>query len=889
MKPSSKLLIACLALLTASLSPLYGTSGSLSVKNLKAEYRINPTGLETPSPRLSWELVSNQQDCRQLAYQIRSSSDKNGLADARRVLWNSGMVESQKSVHVLYEGPSPKSGDRVWWQVRVRDNQGNESEWSEAAFFEMGLLKPDDWRALWIEEINAAASDTALPAPMFRKEFRVRDRVASARLYITAHGLYHAELDGQVVTSDLFNPGWTSYRKRLQYQVYDLTDRLTPGTHALGVMLGEGWYLGSFGWTNNRNFFGDKMGLLAQLVIEYENGRREYVVTDPSWKASFGPVIKSDIYNGELYDARLEKQGWSQAGFDDRLWKPVKTASYPKEILVSQEGPPVRRIEELVPVQIFTAPNGDTLVDMGQNMVGRIRLRVSGEAGTRVTLRHAEVLDQQGNLYTANLRTAKQQVEYILKGSETEVYEPLFTFQGFRYVSVSGYPGKLTPESLTGIVIHSDMEPAGSFECSEPMLNQLQRNIVWGLKGNFLDVPTDCPQRDERMGWTGDAQVFAPTACFNMDAATFYTKWLRDVSADQHENGAVPHVIPDVIGGGAATGWADAAVIVPWILYQTYGDTRILEEQYESMKAWVQYMQKQAGERHLWTTGNHFGDWLAFASTRSDYTGATTDKDFLATAYFAHSAGLLSKTAKVLGKEEDAREFSELRERVKQAFQQEFMTPNGRLSPNTQTAYVVALTFGLLPESLESAAAKRLADDVNHFGHITTGFLGAADINPTLSAYGYWDEAYKLLLRTAYPSWLYPITKGATTIWERWDGIKPDGSFQDVGMNSFNHYAYGAVGNWMYRNIAGIQHDPEHPGYSHFFIRPRPGGGVDWARATHKTMYGEIRSSWILENSTLKMEVTVPANTSATIFIPKEGSFEIRKVGSGSYTFIGTM
>jgi len=857
------------------------------VCRLRVEYAVHPMGIDVLQPRLSWEIISTVNNTRQIAWEIRCAGSAKNLTQPSKRLWDSKKQLSSQSNQIIYGGPPLHSRQRVYWQVRIWDNHNRVSAWSTPSWWEMGLLSPDDWKAQWIETAQPVSKNHPLPSPYLRKDFTVKKNVHSARLYLTAHGLYRAEIDGRPVSDHLFTPGWTSYNKRLQYQVFDLTGKLTPGRHTLGAILGEGWYLGAFSWNNVRNYYGNHMGLLAQLEIRYSDGSREVVVTDDSWKYATGPILKSEIYHGEIYDARKELSGWSSPGYDDHSWKPVVTASYPTDILTATVGPPVKRIGEITPVAIFTAPNGDTLVDMGQNMVGWIRLEASGPAGTRITLRHGEVLDRQGNLYTDNLRSAKQMVVYYLKGQGEEVFEPHFTFQGFRYVAVSGYPDKLTPGSLTGIVIHSDLQPSGSFECSDTLINQLQHNIVWGLKGNFLDVPTDCPQRDERMGWTGDAQVFAPTACFNMDAASFYTKWLKDLRADQHPDGVVPHVIPDVISGGGSTGWADACVIIPWTLYRYYGDRRILEEQYGSMKSWVNYMKRQAGNNFLWTTGNHFGDWLAFATNRSDYPGATTDKDFLATAYFAYSSGLLAKIARILGYDADALQYAQLHNQVKKAFQKEFLTPNGRLSPNTQTAYVLALNLNLLPDSLIPKAAARLAADVNRFGHITTGFLGTSGLNPALSAHGYWDEAFKLLMRKQYPSWLYPVTRGATTIWERWDGIKPDGSFQNPGMNSFNHYAYGAIGNWIYQQIGGIQPDPEIPGYKQFIIHPHPGGGITWAKTSYHSLYGEIRSEWHLANGVLELDVTVPPNTRARIILPGNNKPGIHEVGSGRYHFQG--
>jgi alpha-L-rhamnosidase len=535
----------------------------------------------------------------------------------------------------------------------------------------------------------------------------------------------------------------------------------------------------------------------------------------------------------------------------------------------------VKEIEELKPVKVLKTPAGDTVLDMGQNMVGWMKFRITAPAGTTITLRHAEVLDKKGNFYTANLRTAQERIRYTTKGQGTEVYEPHFTFQGFRYVAVSGWPGEVKTGDFTGVVVHSAMERTGTFESSNPLLNQLEHNIIWGQKGNFVDVPTDCPQRDERLGWTGDAQVFAPTASFNFDTAGFYTKWLRDVSLDQQDDGAVPFVVPNVLsrdtrkGESAAAGWADVAVVMPWTVYQAFGDKRILEEQYASMKSWVEYMRRAAGEKYLWNTGFTFGDWLSFATTSAAYPGATTSSDLIQTAYFARSTELLAKTAEVLGKKEDAAEYAELEEKIKTAFVKEFVTPNGRLSSDTQTAYALALEFDLLPEVTRAEAAARLAEDVRKFKHLTTGFLGTPVLCKALSDYGYLDEAYMLLNRKEYPSWLYPVTQGATTIWERWDGQKPDGSFQDVGMNSFNHYAYGAIGDWMYRVVAGINLDEQAPGYKHILIEPEPGGELTYAKAAVESMYGRVSSGWKIADGKLKLTVEVPANTTATVRLPQ--------------------
>jgi len=846
----------------------------LSVRDLRCEYKLDPLGIDVRKPRLSWELASAEKGVMQTSYEVRVAGSEAELAKGK-VIWESGTQASDASIQVEYAGPAVASGRIYYWQVRVADNHGHLSEWSKTARWEMGLLEADDWKAKWITPNLVEDERKSNPSPLLRREFSVKKKVERARIYATAMGLYELNLNGKRVGDEYFTPGWTAYDFRYQYQTYDVTGLMKSGENCLGAMLGDGWFRGRLAWDNKRNSYGKKLGLLVQLVITYTGGTQEIVGSDDKWKAATGAVLESDIYNGETYDARLERAGWSEAGYKDRDWKGVSVVEAPKAKIVAPAGPAVKKIEEIKPLKVFRTPAGDTVVDMGQDMVGWVKFRLTAPVGTTVTLRSAEVLDKTGNFYTANLRSAKESIRYTSKGAGEETFEPHFTFQGFRYVAVSGWPGEVSAENFTGVVVHSAIARTGTFESSSALLNQLEHNIIWGQKGNFLDVPTDCPQRDERLGWTGDAQVFAPTASFNFDTAAFYTKWLRDLALDQEDDGAVPFVIPNVLshetrkGAAASAGWADASLVVPWTVYQAYGDKRILEEQYPSMKAWVEYMRRQAGETYIWSNGFSFGDWLAFATTNADYPGATTDKDLIQTAYFARSTELLARTAQVLGRKEDAAEYAGLEEKIKSAFQREFVTANGRLASNTQTAYALALAFELLPETQRAGAAARLAADVRKFGHLTTGFLGTPVLCQTLSDYGYLDEAYTLLNRTEYPSWLYPVTKGATTIWERWDGQKPDGSFQDVGMNSFNHYAYGAIGEWMYRVVAGIEIDEASPGYKHILIQPRPGGGLTQASASVESMYGLVASGWEIADGKMTVKIEVPANTTATVRLPK--------------------
>ncbi|HEY3219906.1 MAG TPA: family 78 glycoside hydrolase catalytic domain [Gemmatimonadales bacterium] len=908
-----------IVLLLAALAPAPARSQATpTVAGLRVEYLSNPIGIDVVQPRLSWRIASTRRNTMQGAYQLQVGTSDASLTRGTDLLWDSGRVPSDASVFVDYAGPATVSRTRYYWRVRVWDTNGRVSPWSPIAYWETGLLQSGDWAARWIGPPSTSADSLPSPSPLLRRVFRVADAVRSARLYVTSLGLYELYLNGQRVGDQVFTPGWTSYHRRLQYQTYDVTALLRPGANAVGAMLGDGWYRGNLGFFGKRNLYGQRLALRAQLEIQYASGRSERVVTDADWKTTTGPVLASDIYGGETYDARRELSGWAGAAtpYDDRDWGAVALLDPPPAVLVAALSAPVRRVRELRPVKIGRAPSGETLFDLGQNFTGWARLQVLGPAGTTVTLRFGEVLDREGNLYTANLRGASQTDRYILRGGPREVYEPHFTFHGFRYVAVAGLPGPADSSTITGIAVSSDLSQTGTLVTSDSLLNRLQQNIVWGQRSNFLDVPTDCPQRDERLGWTGDAQVFARTAGFNMDVAGFFAKWLSDVAADQDKSGSVPWVIPNPLGGDSThfagtAGWSDAAVIIPWTMYLAYGDRRVLERQYGSMRAWVDYARRRAGTDLIWKPGWQFGDWLALHSDDPSYPGATTGTDLIATAFLAHSADLVSRTATVLGRRDDAAAYSAVFRAVREAFSREFVSTTGRVGENTQTAYTLALAFGLMPDSLVAAAARRLAQDVEAREHLTTGFLGTPYLLHVLGATGHVALAYQLVMQRTYPSWLYPITRGATTMWERWDGIRPDSSFEDPGMNSFNHYAFGAVGDWMYQNIGGIDVDPSAPGYRHARIAPRPGAGLTSASASHETAYGTLQSAWRLEGGgRFVLDVTVPPNTSAAVTLwdarvadvreggrpvnavdgvrsaRQRGNDVVVEVGSGRYNFI---
>ena len=834
----------------------------LSVYDVRIEYQKNPIGIDVREPRVSWKIKSNDRNTRQAMYQLQVSKEES----FDTVVWDSGEVASDESIHIVLKDLNPESKTRYYVRVHVTDQAGNESGWSESSFFEMGLLQASEWQAKWIstpESIDKKAS------PQFRFSFKVKDKVKNARIYATALGLYELHLNGNRVGEEYFTPGWTSYYTRLQYQTYDVTDQIVYGDNEWTALLGNGWYRGNLGWEHQKEIYGNRLGLLAELHLEYQDGTTEVVKTDEAWEVAESAIRESELYHGETVDAQ----------FEVRNWQPVTILNESKEKIVAQENEPVRKINTLPAKELIRTPKGEIVIDFGQNMVGWVEFDIEGKPGQTVEIKHAEVLDSDGNFYTENLRTAKQTNTYILRGEGKETFAPRFSFQGFRYIQLIGFEdGQIQLENFRGIVLHSDMEMTGDFKSSDEMINQLQHNIVWGLKGNFLDVPTDCPQRDERLGWTGDAQMFIRTASYLANVAPFFTKWLRDLEADQREDGAVPFVIPNVLSqidepekenqqdsfGSAA--WGDAAVINPWTLYIAYGDKRILEEQYDSMKAWISYIKAQGDNPYLWNTGFHFGDWLALDSKPDSYVGAT-DRAYIATAFYAYSTSIVKKTAQILGEEEDYQYYAELEENIVKAFQDEYVTPNGKLSVPTQTAHVLALMFGLV----DTHAKKRVVNELEKLlqetdYHLTTGFVGTPYLNHVLTENGLNDAAYTLLFQKDYPSWLYQITKGATTIWEHWDGIKEDGSFWSADMNSFNHYAYGAIGDWLYRKVAGIELDEQVPAFKHFTIQPHIGDDLDWVEATYESMYGEIKSAWRKsEAGGIELEVTVPANTTARV------------------------
>lgn len=848
-----------LLLFLATVVTAWSASAQLSVSQLRTEHLTDPVGIGERRPLLSWEVSdASRRGVTQSAYEIRVKS-------GGRTVWRTGKVASAESAGVFYDGTPLTSDTRYTWQVRVWDDRGKASAWSRPAFWRTGLFDVGEWQARWIEP---AVSDDL--AAMFRRTFRVTKPVAEATVYVTAHGIYEASVNGHRVSDDLLTPGWTAYKKRLQYQAYDITPLVVRGDNAIGVTVAKGWWLSKLPWSREFNY-GDKYGLLAQIVLRYKDGTKEVIATDDTWRASTGEVSYGNLYDGETIDLNRRQKGWDTPSFDDASWASVQVADTSLDNLTASVSPAVRVIETFKPVKIFTTPSGARVIDFGQNISGRERVRLRGQRGDTVRIYHSEILEK-GEFFTRNLRKAKALSTYILSGEGEEWLAPRFAFYGFRYIKVEGIDGELNPEDFVAEAISN-----GTFVSSDSLINRLQSNIKWGMLDNFVDIPTDCPQRDERLGWTGDAQVFFRTATFNRDVQTFFNKWMADVAAEQYADGAVNGVYPVTHRSRISAGWGDVATIIPWQHYMAYGDLRMLERQYPSMKKWVDYITSQT-ENDLWSKGNSYGDWVFFSyADDKDGRSAVTIRPFIQQCFYAHSLDLVVRTARLLGRTEDAAKYEALHKRAVDAFRNEYVTPNGMLVSDTQTAYTLALMFDLLPEAQRAGAAKRLVDNVNRYGHITTGFLGTPYICEVLTRFGYEDVAYELLLNKKIPSWLYPISMGATTIWERWNSMLPNGMVNSNSMVSFNHYAYGAIGDWLYRWAAGLQEAA--PGFREIRIKPYLNDHFTSMKAEQRTPYGLASSGWTKEGDALTQTVEIPANTTAEVYVPSAAADKVTESG----------
>lgn len=830
----------------------------MKLKELRIEYQENPLGLDVRKPRFSWKLEVEKNNVMQAAYRIIVTKNNH-------MVWDSNKIESDRSNLVEYLGAELEACTLYQVHVEVWDNSGNKA-YIEGSF-ETGLLNGTSFAADWITH-DLPAEETA--CPIFVKEFKANKEVKKVRIYATALGVYEIKINGAKVGDTFFAPGWTNYKKRLQYQTYN-ADGMLEKDNKIEITVGNGWYKGIFGFALTPNIYGDRVAALAEIHISYSDGTTEVIKTDESWKVTTGSIRYSEIYMGETIDSCYR---------DDKISSVVVT-SFDKSLIVAQESEPVSITERISAKEFIVTPKGEKLIDFGQNLTGFVEMKIKGEVGQKITIKHAEVLDKEGNFYPETLRQAKSHDVFICNGKE-QTFMPHFTFHGFRYICIEGME-EINLENFTACVLHTVMEKTGTFTCSNPLVNKLQENIQWGQRGNFLDIPTDCPQRDERLGWTGDAQVFVGTAAYNYNVASFFTKWLRDLASEQSKEFGVPHVIPNILGNqeGAAA-WSDAAVIIPWEVYQAYGDVRVLEDQYDSMKGWVDYITEKCGNNGLWQTGFQYGDWLALDKEEcADRTGAT-DKYLVANAYYAYCTNILRKTAKILNKIEDAKEYDDLYIKIKKIFNEEYITSTGRMVSETQTGCILALYFDLAEEKYRQRILEALATNIaNHKNHLSTGFVGTPYLCHALTENNLHDLAGTIFLKEDYPSWLYSVKKGATTIWERWNSILPNGDFDESGMNSLNHYAYGSIGSWMYRKIAGI--NQLEPGYKKIMIKPQFIKGITSVEATFKSVYGEIKSAWSCKDKIIKVDVEIPANTTAVIYLPEKD--EPIEVGSGVYHF----
>jgi alpha-L-rhamnosidase len=832
----------------------------------------NPLGFYDESPTFTWKLPADIQA--QTSYSIVVASSPELLPN-KADFWESGKVESDKSLFVKYEGVKLVSRQKVYWQVKFWDNDGNASEWSEKAFFELGLLNNSDWQAKWISLPNEKAVEiTEIGKKVhrvqyMRKNINLQNNIEKARLYITAKGLFQAHINGKQVGDDVLTPGWTNYQKRIETLTYDVSDLITNGKNTIGLELAEGWHSGRLIF---QSYAENSPQVLAQLEVNYKNGDVETFVTDTSWKGTVnGPTQYSSIYDGESYDANMEMPEWNTSDFNDADWTKVEEEAISEKVLLSPKRHNAITTKITLPTLAITEPTtGNVVFDLGQNMAGVPKINIPVKKGQKVKIRFAEMLQANGEIYTQNYRSAVSTDFYTPAIDGVIEWQPKFTFHGFRYVELSGFDESATPEKswVNGLVQYSDFDMAGTFSSSHEKLNQLQSNIEWGLRGNFLDIPTDCPQRDERAGWTGDAQVFIPTSLFIADAHSFWASWMQSVRDDQRENGSIPIVVPDIDKRRVSSGWGDVATVIPWETYWRTGNKKILEDSYQTMLGWIKFYRSQS-ENHIVDIFT-YGDWLQpFSEHPTDERKGETDEKLINTAYYARSVYLTLQTAKVLELNDDVAMLQSWLDEIKTAFQVHFFNADGSISKgkSTQTGYLMALGFNLLIPELEAKAIPHLLTEIEKADtHLRTGFLGTPLLAPVLEKIGRTDIMFEMLFKETYPSWFYSINQGATTMWERWNSYTLKDGFHPGGMNSFNHYAYGAIGQWMYERIAGIK--PTMAGYKEILIAPIQGGPLTSAEASYNSPYGKVSSAWKMENGTFELIATVPPNTSAKIVVP---------------------
>ena len=879
--------------------------------NFLCEYSSNPIGLDEKKPRFSWEVEVNDQGKFQSAYQILVASSREKIQNNNGDIWNSGKVKSEQSVNNVYEGKPLESGEKYFWKVKIWDEKENEGLNSDLSTFEMGLLNLKDWEGYWIKQ-----SDDEIKGPLFRKDFTIEKDIKRARAYVTGLGYYELRLNGQKIGDKVLDPGWTDYDKRILYSTYDITKDLNKGKNAVGIMLGNGRYTpdeefvkksASANSLHSIQVFGEKPVALLQINIEFCDGSKISIYTDNNWKVASGPITFNNIYDGEAYDARLEKEGWDIADYDDSSWENASKANpQPKGKLVSQTTFPIIKVSKILyPKKIISPKPGVYVYDFGQNFTGWVRFRGVGKKGVKVKIKYAELLNNEGMLNTVPNRCADATDVYIFKGTEEEVYEPRFTYHGFRYVEITGFSGTPSLKNIEGRVVHTAVPETGNFFCSNDLINKIHNNILWGQVSNLMSVPTDSPQRDERMGWMGDAQLVAEEALYNFNMVGFYKKWLADIRDAQQEDGSVPDVVPPYWPCYPADpAWGTACLVIPWYVYLFFNDKRILEENYLMMKKWADFLQTNSKDNIILKLGK-FGDWCPPWHVHS----VDTSLDLVSTWYYYYATLIVYRVAKILGKEKEAEKYNERAAKIKEAFNNRFIKEDGysgmqyeryenlvpkdaseeekerikkRLSKSftvaSQTSNILPLYLDIVPDNKKDQILDTLIHNITvvHSNHLNTGIIGTRYIMDVLTKNGYSDLAYKLATQTTYPSWGYMLKEGATTLWERWEYLA------DTGMNSHNHIMLGTVDAWFYKVLAGINIDLSTPGFEEIVIKPIPVNGLDSAGALLETIRGVISSKWRKSIESINLEVIIPGNSKAKIFVPKMdlGNLVIEEGGS---------
>jgi alpha-L-rhamnosidase len=905
----------------------FSQTASIKTVNLKTEYKVNPV-IEVGQPRLSWELTDVVKNQVQTAYQIMVSSSLQKAQAKTADVWDSGKINGNQTNQISYKGKALQKATVYYWQVKVWDKNGKASVYSSIATFETGLMGKTNWQAKWIgNDLTALVKGKEYhlpPAPYFRKEVALKSPIKKARLYVTALGLYEFYINGKKIGKDHFTPGWTDYDKRVYYQTYDVTANLKAGENAFGAMVSDGWYAGYLGYAllvGNpvvKNFYGKVPLLKAQIEVEYANGKKEIIGTDETWKTNHGAMVEADILNGETYDARLEFKGWANTEFKGAGWKDAQVYPDKEERKIEiYPGDPLQVYTELKAKTVTERAGGKYIFDMGQNFAGNVRLKVKGKAGDKIVLKYGEVLFPNGDLMTENLRKARATDTYILKGDPNgETYTPRFTYHGFQYVEVSGFKAKPALDAITGVVLTSMTPEVGSFVTDNKMINQLYHNITWTQRSNYFDIPTDCPQRDERLGWTGDAQAYVKSATFNTDISAFFTKWLVDLNDAQRADDTYPIYAPAPnlrVTDTYSPGWSEAGIICPYTIYKTYGDTKVIEKFWPNMQAYLQFLETKSKGEYVFKEASFedinpkggFGDWLS--------VGKKTPPDMLATMYYGYVASMMAEMANAIGKKEDAEKYQMVFSKIKEAFLKNYSDADGKFKTNaaaygdgkgyvdgemgftgnTQTAYANAIYMNMINPAMQHNAGDRLADLIeDNGGKLSTGFLGVKPLLPALSKTGHTDEAYKLLLSTTYPSWGFEVINGANTIWERWNSyVKGKGFENNAGMNSFNHYAFGSINEWFFGNAAGIK--VGQAGYRTFIIKPEIAKeGLGYVKASYHSLNGEIVSSWKKVGGKLQLHVEIPVNTTAKVFIPTTNQASVTEgankvLNNANYKVIG--